>query len=78
MHVRELAVAKGVLQFASKASLRDANALLDAYKVMTFLTCWRRSVGTCLPAAVRVYAQPVSGIHYRAGGGWVWVGRALF
>lgn len=30
---RELAVTKGVLQFASKASLRDANALLTAYKV---------------------------------------------
>lgn len=30
---RELAVAKGALQFASKASLRDANALLEAYKV---------------------------------------------
>eukprot|EP00752_Nemacystus_decipiens_P002925 g2720.t1 len=32
---RELAVAKGVLQFASKASLRDANALLEAYKNRT-------------------------------------------
>lgn len=32
---RELAVAKGVLQFASKASLRDANSLLEAYKVTT-------------------------------------------
>eukprot|EP00903_Cladosiphon_okamuranus_P020155 g18504.t1 len=34
-NARELAVAKGVLQFASKASLRDANALLDAYKNQT-------------------------------------------
>lgn len=32
---RELAVAKGVLQFASKASLRDANALFEAYKVIS-------------------------------------------
>ncbi|CAN0443178.1 unnamed protein product [Ascophyllum nodosum] len=29
---RELWVAKGVLQFASKSSLRDANALLDAFQ----------------------------------------------
>ncbi|CBJ48992.1 conserved unknown protein [Ectocarpus siliculosus] len=34
-NARELAVAKGVLQFASKASLRDANALLAAYKTQT-------------------------------------------
>ena len=30
---RDLKAAKGVLQFASKASLRDANALLRSYKV---------------------------------------------
>lgn len=30
---RDLKAAKGVLQFASKASLRDANALFESYKV---------------------------------------------
>lgn len=40
---RDQAIAKGVLQFASKSSLRDANALLSAYKVCV----WQEGEGTC-------------------------------
>lgn len=73
-HVRELAVARGVLQFASKASLRDANALLDAYKVMTYVLFDFRG-GRYLPACCGGNSRPACLQYILSVGRGLGVGR---
>ena len=66
-HLRELWVAKGVLQFASKSSLRDANALLDAFQVRDRPTLEERRKGSHdVPSS---YIASFS--SYKKGGGRV-------